>query len=430
MFDPQLLSTVVEKQIHDIVENQINDVLSNPIWAAQMEQRIIGYMQDRILARYQKLGSTPELMQAVRDSVKKLLDDGHMPGLADCVDQDVLKSTINNTVQLTIKKILDELMIDPVWVDKIEKMTAANAVSTVTNHLSFIDINSVIAQQVDKNLEKWYQQVSENLQTKGISDQATETNLTIMDGVVVVEQETVTRDLSVENSATIKGALTVQDLVVTGLINTDNSSWNELSDSAAQKTLEKLDTYWKQELVKEVLDLARTQGIDFSQINLCGEPLISGDTLNSTIVKSNLQQLGVLDSLTVNGTSWFNETLKVTRNRVGINTETPEMALGIWDEEISLVLGKRQKDQAFIGTGRKQSLAIGVNREPSLEISVDGLITVKQLRVGQHRISHSSSVPGHSGTKGDWVFNTNPRPGQPFAWVCLGGFNWQGLLSA
>jgi hypothetical protein len=106
------------------------------------------------------------------------------------------------------------------------------------------------------------------------------------------------------------------------------------------------------------------------------------------------------------------------------------MALSVWDEEVSIVIGKNKANEAYIGTNRDQSIAIGVNRKPQIEIGANGLTTIKKLQVGLHKISHDVRVPGWAGTRGDIVLNTNPGPDRVFAWVCLGAHKWQTLKSA
>jgi hypothetical protein len=55
---------------------------------------------------------------------------------------------------------------------------------------------------------------------------------------------------------------------------------------------------------------------------------------------------------------------------------------------------------------------------------------VKNLRVGRHRIVHEAEMPGYSGTKGDIVFNSNPKGDGVWAWQCLGAFRWIPLRTA
>jgi hypothetical protein len=128
----------------------------------------------------------------------------------------------------------------------------------------------------------------------------------------------------------------------------------------------------------------------------------------------------------VSGTANLNETLAVHKKRVGINTEEPDMALSLWDEEVAISVGKIKNQTGYIGTTRKQGIAIGVNRTAAVEIDENGLTAVKKIQVGQHRISHGTEVPNYSGTRGDIVFNANASVDDSvFAWQCLGGFKWK-----
>jgi hypothetical protein len=183
--------------------------------------------------------------------------------------------------------------------------------------------------------------------------------------------------------------------------------------------------------VSNVTEQIQKQGIDFDQVLIGGNKLVDGNQLSRAITESNLQSVGVLKTLDVHGETHINNnTLNVLNRRLGVNTESPEMALSIWDEEVSIVIGRHKINQAYVGTNRDQGISIGVNREPQIEISADGLTTIKKLQVGLHKISHATMVPGWAGTKGDMVFNTNPGTDRVFAWVCIGAHRWQPLKSA
>ena len=106
------------------------------------------------------------------------------------------------------------------------------------------------------------------------------------------------------------------------------------------------------------------------------------------------------------------------------------MALSVWDEEVSVNVGKFKENQAYVGTSRAQGLSLGVNRTAQIDIDVNGITTIKKLRVGQHSISHGTEVPGYLGTRGDIVFNASPKDDGVFAWVCLGEYRWKPLKSA
>ena len=158
--------------------------------------------------------------------------------------------------------------------------------------------------------------------------------------------------------------------------------------------------------------------------------LVNGNQLSKNIKETKIETTGTLRSLQVAGEAHLNNTMSVVKKRVGINTEEPEMALSVWDEEVSLIFGKHKAKEAYIGTSRAQGLTIGVNRTPQIEITTDGLTQIKKLQVGIHKISHHTEVPGWSGTRGDIVFNSNPGDDRVFAWVCLGAFKWQVIKSA
>lgn len=77
-------------------------------------------------------------------------------------------------------------------------------------------------------------------------------------------------------------------------------------------------------------------------------------------------------------------------------------------------------------TALYNQVGVGVNRTPAVDIDVDGLTTVKKLRIGIHKLSYASELPNYSGTKGEVVFNANPTlDSNIFAWQCLGGFKWK-----
>ena len=259
----------------------------------------------------------------------------------------------------------------------------------------------------------------------GIQDLATTCQLTVMDDVTVVENQLVSKDLQIMNAAVI------QDLVVLGTVNIDNSSWTQLAAGISEKTLAQLTEAWKEELTKQVADHIGTKGVNFESVSVGGNPLVNGNTLSRTITDTNIQQTGILRNLEVAGEAVFNkQTLSVLNKRIGVNTQTPEMALSIWDEEVSIVIGKHKANNAYIGTNRAQGIAIGVNRVPQIEITVDGVTRIKKLQVGSHCISHAIQVPGWAGTRGDIVFNSNPTNDAVFAWVCLGSYQWKTLKSA
>lgn len=347
-----------------------------------------------------------------------------MTSSAITLDPAFVQQMVEKAVEDNILSVIDNLTQDSVWLEKIERMINQAVVQRTVAKISSTDINSVIHQRVDENLATVHQNFMKNFVSNGITDRATQLQLTVMDENVVVENQLVTKDLQVV------GNTRVNDLTVTGSINTDNRSWHTLAEEIGRLTLDKIDQSWKNQLVEQVTELIQKNGIDFEKVNVQGEPLVDGSALSGAITESNIQKLGHLRDLNVKGEAHIYDTVSVVNRRLGINTSTPESALSVWDEEVAVIIGKHQAKQAYVGTSRDQGLAIGVNRQPQIEIDSSGLTRIKKLQVGLHKISHDTQVPGWSGTRGDIVFNSSPTADRVFAWVCLGAHKWQTIKSA
>lgn len=341
------------------------------------------------------------------------------------ISQDLIQKLVDKTVEEFVSTALTNLQQDPVWVAKIENMINQTVVTKTIAQISSMDVNSVIQEQVNQTLDKLKNDIIDKNLTMGIQGAASQVELTILDDHVVVENTLSAKNIQAINTASIK------NLSVTGTINVDNSSWNELADNVSLKTLDLIGQTWKTQLAEQVAESIASKGIDFSDITVDGEYIVKNQKLSSGITESNLTTLGLLKELTVLGEAQICDTVNVTKKRVGINTQTPEMALSVWDEDVSVIVGRLKENTAYVGTGRNQNLSIGVNRTPAIDIDVDGLTTVKRLRVGVHSIGHGTSLPGYAGTRGDIVFNSNINSSTDvFAWICLGAYNWKELKTA
>ena len=411
---------MVEKQIASTVDQQVTELFASTEWLEPIEQKIVKYTQDRILGKFSNSSALPEIVGAVKTSVNELFTSGKIPGIDQYVDSTTIKQSIDQAVENNIESAIRDMGRDPIWLEKIERMVNQSMVQRTVAGLSTIDINSIIRQRVDENMAALENKIVKQIKTHGIQDVAEQCELTVMNDHVVVENCLTAKRIDIVDIATVK------DLSVTGSINVDNRSWQTLSQSISEKTLKQLTPEWQSTLVKQVTREIQNNGIEFNQLRINGEVVVAGETLSRKITQSNLQTVGILKKLTVDGEAQINNTVNVLNKRVGINTQEPEMALSVWDEEVSILSGKFKNQVGYIGTGRAQKLAIGVNREPAIEIDLEGLTAVKKLRVGLHRIGHGNEVPNYSGTKGDVVFNANPTlESQVFAWVCLGGYKWK-----
>lgn len=420
MLDQNVLAQLVEQQITKAINDQVVETVASDEWLQPLEQKVIQYSQDRILKKFANSSTMPEIVSAVKQGVADLFMAGAIPGIDNYVDTPTIQRAIDTAVEHTITSALDNLAKDPVWLNRVENLINQAVVQRTVSALGSIDINTIIKQRVDENIQRFQEKLLENFSTRGISDQASQCQLTVMDETTVFENCVTAREVDVVETITVK------DLVVKGSINTDNRSWEPLVSAIGQKTLDQLTPQWKETLVTQVTEHIQNQGVDLGHVKVGGDLLVNGNVLSRHITDTNIQQVGMLHNLAVRGEAHIYETLSVVNKRIGINTQEPEMALSVWDEEVSVVIGKSKAKQAYIGTNRDNGVAIGVNRIPQIEITTDGLTVVKKLQVGLHKISHAQEVPGYAGTRGDIVFNANPN-NDVFAWVCLGGHKWKVL---
>ena len=254
----------------------------------------------------------------------------------------------------------------------------------------------------------------------GIQDNATSCQVTVMDQATVIENELVT------SAATVKGNLTVEgDLCLLGEIPTDSPFYRDLIEHSAGLLKLSLDGEFFLKYADKVFEKIKTDGLDLTKLTLNGATVLAGNRLGNFVSESNIQTLGELKSLTVNGeVSLYKGALTVVNKRVGINTDAPAGALAVWDEECEVVVRKLRKDVAIVGTMRPQRLVISSNGKNNILLEPDGTVSVEQLVVGGVHLSSADTRPRYEAKQGTIVFNELPAAGTSVGWVCLGGANW------
>lgn len=341
--------------------------------------------------------------------------------------QSQIANTVDDHIREYVGQIIRELSLDRTWISKIEQQINEGMSRRLGQQISMIDVNLLLADAMDGAVARYFERRPIK---SGVDDQATDTQISVRDGSVAVTHALSSPTLTVTNDAVISGTLSVQNIAIRGSINTDNRSWQELTDNLAVATLQQIDQEWRDRLIEQVRKTISAQGIDFDSVTVSGSALIENGRINDHITSSNLTQLGTLDQLIVSGPADLGDSLAVRPRRVGINTQHPDMALSVWDEEVSLAFGKHKQQTAYLGTLKPQAMVIGINRQPAIEITDQGRVTINYLTVGRHRLCHEAEIPNYSGTKGDIVFNSNPRGDGVWGWQCLGAFKWTPLRSA
>lgn len=342
--------------------------------------------------------------------------------------QTQIADTVEKSVEQYVENIVRALAMDDAWITKMEQQINESVARRFGQRMSSIDINSMVMQAIEPAVTLYFER--QRTAGRGLLDQAHAIQLTIDNDGATVNQKLVAGQLAVSGDADVAQTLTVQNLAIKGTINTDNRTWQELSTGIAQITQDHLDQTWRDHMIQSVMNKIQQDGISFDSIRVGDQLLIDGNNLGPGISGSRLTQLGTLDSLRVSGSADLGNCLSVRPRRVGINTEHPDMALAIWDEEVALVFGKQKEQTAYIGTLRPQRLTIGVNRQSAIDLDDQGRVTVNHLTVGRHRICHEPQCPNYSGTKGDIVFNSDPKNDGVWGWQCLGAFRWVPLRTS
>lgn len=317
------------------------------------------------------------------------------------IELNINDSELTNLLEKSINQHVQAKFSDSDFLSKLGNLIN----QAVANRIEKLDLNELINEKVDNYFDS------------SIINQSTQPQLTITDNYVVNENEFITNDLSVVRDLTVKGSISLH-----GRINVDNPSWNELKQHIKDSVVAEIGDQSRTDLIQDVKKSVFMEGVAIENALVDGEPLINIDTLAGKITESKLKSLGTLRELDVKGTTTLNNnTLNVLNTRVGINTEKPTMALELWDQEVSITMGKLKKDTGFIGLRKQGELHIGVNQSGDIQINDDGVVRINKLRIGRNSITWSNTVPGYAGLLGDIVFSLNKTAN---GWRCTGGHNW------
>jgi len=411
LIDTSAIETLVKDKVAETIVVEINQLMENPDELLDLIKRDATMLLVKQLAN--QCNNIDDIETKVAIHADKLLEKR--------IDNKTITDIIYQHVKAPVEAEVTELLKNDANISNIIESQVVNA---FRNQLGVKFDNLDITVMVNDKINKLFE---EHIGvTQGISNTATQIELSVMDDIVIVENELLVNRINSPGGITTDSNLHVKgDMTIEGNINTDGKGWKNLTDTIEESLLDKFQNQAIHKLGDAVLDYAKTDGIDFASITVNGKKLINESGLEKTVVNSNLQTLGQLKQLNVSGEAEINDTLFVVNNRIGINTAEPSMALTVWDEEVSIIVGKLKKQTAFIGTTGIQELGIGINKRPEITIQENGIVSINKLQIGRNRIKYESELPGYQGVKGDITFNTEiSKNDNVFAWVCLGGHRW------
>jgi len=210
----------------------------------------------------------------------------------------------------------------------------------------------------------------------GISDEASNKRLTVLDDRVVIEK-----------NLEVKGTVQIKELL-----------------------------YYKAKC--DDLDVKNSVRID-------GHEVLWKDRLGNIVTKSRLTELGVLNELNVA------DTLTVYKNKVGINVKDPVGVFGVTENDIQVGMGVKG-DIGFVGTVNSDTFSIGTSYEPTLYVSHDNKVGIKikkpkadldvagYIRYQGQTHQYNNEIPSSGNwSTGDICWNSEPDSGKPLGWVCV-----------
>ena len=410
LIDDKAVAKLIKDEVKRSVDAQVNSALSDPEWIIELENRITKFVQDRITARFSNISTVPDLVATVEQSVEKMFKDGFIPPIEHMVDNVLLEQAVDGAVEKLVTDTVQNLVLDPNWLSKIHNQISRDTSDRITRGLKDVGMRGILREVV--------------LENAGTIQEDLNREVTIEKGLVVVDNHLSSETMDTRSDVNIGGALVVEgELAVKGRISLSNPSFRELSSNIKEEALTELRTGFIEE-TSNTIRKSIQDGIDLKNILVRGVPLVENNILSPGIKITNIEEVGTLKELTVGSE------LRVANNRVGINTESPTSALSIWDNEVTIDIGKRSANNAQIGTTKAHDLTFITNNQEQMKIDKDGLTHINKLRLGRNRISTGDSTPGWSGAKGDIVFNYNYIPGGTFAWICIGDYRWSELVSA
>jgi hypothetical protein len=365
---------------------------------------------------------TNDIKQKMEQDVEARLDEADVVSL---INKHIVNVLIPRMETQSRDQIVAEVTqrLSAVNIADLAKQQATIIVKDMIKDVSFPDA-SIPGQAVDTSTLKLSGNnitggIIKNLESTGIQDSASRCQVTILDAATVFENRLVATGLEITGDTTFKGKV-----IIEGDLPTTSPFVSKLVELVTQSFNDKYDQGTFDQYCARVFDKIVDEGIDASLIKVNEQSIVVQGVLAGSVVHSNLQSVGALKELQVIGETLLDQTLYASNRRVGINTIDPESALDIWDQEVQVVIGKRQQDTAIIGTTRNQKLVISANNRDQLTVNTDGSVSVKSLNIGNANHTSSPFMPTDNRAVASVVWNESPVLGGPIGWVSLGGARW------
>jgi hypothetical protein len=344
----QIIADTLQKQISNVVLNLTgrvyNDLISKRDLSDEITQLVNGILRDQLL----ELGS------------KKV---------TEILQQPEMNRIITTSVQSEVHRVAGSYDFPP----------------------NSIPFNSIKMDGYEFNAAWINNGIHNNFNSTGISDIASKLQLQVTDEGIITTNNISADNLLIENSTFLNNVTVDGSITLNGTIENSISLNQYISRVANDVSLANIAQN-------------NTDDIDIGNRNIVvGDKLVlSNDTLGPQIINSNLRKVGNLTELFVEGQAIIHETLVVTNNKVGINTESASGALSVWDEDSEFTLVKHSPKTMYAGSTRITDVILGSNNQEQIGLRTNGIIELNgPVRFGGLLISIVDRIPERIGEPGE-----------------------------
>ena len=301
-----------------------------------------------------------------------------------------------------------------------------------------------------------------NFSSVGITDTAKNTVLTVSDDGITVQTITadnINKSIAINGDLTVNGEITAQRLHVDEIsADVRNERTTPLEFKAENKTLGGKGLIWtgvdytKQFVYKHSPDrLWSSEDIDIDRekcFRIDSLPVLNLTSLGDSVTQSNLQSVGTLESLNVDGSVTIDNFVYYDANsqRLGVGTSEPNGMLSLKSLDHEFTVDETEDKQFKLGTYTTTGLKFITDDTPRITVSASGDISLKNkvtvqgklgvnvnnfsddaditsagpIRIQGKKFETGADAPSSgSYTQGDIIWNTNPIPTGYVGWICV-----------
>ena len=373
---------------------------------ASIESHIQNINLDEIIAEHLQKQVSNVIINLTGKIFSQIVDKRDLESEVSALVNNILADQLLTLGHNKVGELLGTLDISSIVASKAEKL-ASDAISSFKFPDSSIPFASLNLDGAQLPAAKIDSGIVAQFNSTGISDTASKTQLVVTDDGIVTTNNITAENLLIDDNAFFKNITVDGNFSIAGLDIFVKSIANETAAIYVAQS--------------------DRRDIDISGRNIVyGDRMIlNSDTLGPQIINSNIRRLGNLQELSVEGQAIIHETLVVTNNKVGINTESASGALSVWDEDAEFTLVKHSPKTMYAGSTRITDVVLGSNNAEQIKLKSDGAIELNgSLRFNGILISVENRIPERVGEPGEIAII---RDGTAI-YRCLGQNSWGKIL--